>query len=744
MTIVAALLILVQLLGATGAGEGALGPARAHAAAAALAALEDTTRLEEQLSTFESHQIVDKAMNPLETYALLHETLGLLLDTALATLRHATAATTPSTSILAEAAGLSEQLSNLLFAQAKAPLFFWHGPKWMALSKLRHLVGSGEWHQELKELSGSAAPTPQQLLGGEGEGKGAESSSPVQGKVPAIAVAVDDVLCGAGRSCDLLAHLHWAVAAAEKAFPGNEPAVNLVLLGSSDDVLRGVGATLRAADVPRNVFVSLVLPEKLWQLESEDPNGAVMPAKEAEQFVATALKKLGRKAFDLVLLPYAAFKKQHWPGTRKLLESKSWTYGVYSDVPTAAVAKKLLLERTPKPVAWASPDDLLRPAPQDAVQEARAAGIACISVPRSNQGPLGLESLYYRRAGLLAESSSATAAQLRWAWKRGLAGTLRPWSSMQLATLGDEPAATATAILAAASDAVAQAQGDGAASKSVVETAIRGGVSVLKATKASQEPPSSLPEVEGARPSAPRLTTSALSGLSEQAATYKSNNYVIYRENFFDDETFAAIKAETQRLWRSNDLEVNCNLDGKNRLGGYILDHTRRDTSLYRLIYGNEPFRAWVSTVNGEGPMWPSDFPIELREYGRDSKGMQCHPDLQMYKIAKKDAEFAFTVDNDSRCNVTFFDASGKKHLVQTKANSMMMVRANAATHCVSTTEGGTRSILKFIYVGDYRKSNEFWYYTGNECGADNPNGMMIAQRRAERNRDEAQGGLEL
>ena len=62
-------------------------------------------------------------------------------------------------------------------------------------------------------------------------------------------------------------------------------------------------------------------------------------------------------------------------------------------------------------------------------------------------------------------------------------------------------------------------------------------------------------------------------------------------------------------------------------------------------------------------------------------------------------------------------------HLVQTKPNSIMMVGAglsgaslvcqvsvedtdlqpclgvNAATHCVSSTDGGTRTILKFIYV---------------------------------------------
>jgi len=221
-----------------------------------------------------------------------------------------------------------------------------------------------------------------------------------------------------------------------------------------------------------------------------------------------------------------------------------------------------------------------------------------------------------------------------------------------------------------------------------------------------------------------------LQDLEAQAQAYKENNHVIYREDFFDDATWAAILRETKRLWKSPELEANCNLDGVNRLGGYVLDHMGVESSLYHLLYGNEPFRRWVSAVNGEGEMYPSDFPIELREYGPKSKGMVCHPDLQMYATPRKDSEFAVTVDNQSPCNVSFWDASGEKHIIQTKGNSVMMVRANAAVHCVGPTNGGTRSILKFIYVGDYRKSPQFWSYTGNECDDSNPNRQVLAARR--------------
>lgn len=254
---------------------------------------------------------------------------------------------------------------------------------------------------------------------------------------------------------------------------------------------------------------------------------------------------------------------------------------------------------------------------------------------------------------------------------------------------------------------------------------------VAKDRDAGTSPEPTPEQVESDRSAfVPGVRAETLENLEEQAATYKANNHVIYKEDFFDEATWSAIVRETQRLWKSTDIDANCNLDGKDRLGGYVLDHTSRNSSLYRLIYGNEQFRRWVSAVNAEGESWPSDFPIEVREYGKESRGMMCHPDLQMYAVAKKDMEFAVTVDNDSKCQVTFWDAKNVKHTVNTKGNSVMMVRANAARHCVSPTHGGSRTILKFIYVGDYRKSNDFWHYTGNECGLNNPNKRALENLR--------------
>ena len=65
-------------------------------------------------------------------------------------------------------------------------------------------------------------------------------------------------------------------------------------------------------------------------------------------------------------------------------------------------------------------------------------------------------------------------------------------------------------------------------------------------------------------------------------------------------------------------------------MGGFVLDYQDRKDTLYELIYGNLGLIHWVSQIYGIR-MWPSDFPIELREYGPNSAGMQCHRDFLLY-----------------------------------------------------------------------------------------------------------------
>ncbi len=200
---------------------------------------------------------------------------------------------------------------------------------------------------------------------------------------------------------------------------------------------------------------------------------------------------------------------------------------------------------------------------------------------------------------------------------------------------------------------------------------------------------------------------------------FRNNDDLIYIEDVFDDATFKKIKKESEYLWQNSDREMqpNCILNGPDRMGGFVLDWKDRKNTLYELIYGNIGLMHFVSQIYGIR-MWPSDFPIELREYGPNSSGMQCHKDFLLYADDQVDAEFAFTIGNDSpNHEVSYYDVAGKLHAVKPKPNSMIMVRPNASVHCAGSIDRGTsRQMLKWVYVGSYRRDHNFEQYVEETC----------------------------
>jgi hypothetical protein len=170
-------------------------------------------------------------------------------------------------------------------------------------------------------------------------------------------------------------------------------------------------------------------------------------------------------------------------------------------------------------------------------------------------------------------------------------------------------------------------------------------------------------------------------------------------------------------------------------MGGYVhLSQSEpvltQRNSLYSLIFGNEGLRLLVSSIVGT-VVHPSDFPIELREYGQHSRGMGCHADIQMYRDLKSNFELVVTVSNRGECEVYWYDRDNVKHSVWPKPNSLTIVHPNAAVHCVSPTKGGPREMLKFIMVGSYDKSHSFYDYVDNRCGPYNSNVRAIQKRRS-------------
>ena len=200
---------------------------------------------------------------------------------------------------------------------------------------------------------------------------------------------------------------------------------------------------------------------------------------------------------------------------------------------------------------------------------------------------------------------------------------------------------------------------------------------------------------------------------------YIENNFVLYVEDFF--ENFEIIKYEVDNIWQTKGaIEPNCNLDGINRIGGFVnlfSSSCSNQTSIYSMIYGNEElfdFVTEIASTDGR-PFYPADFPIELREYGPSSLGMPCHRDLQLYEDPLGDLEIVVSV-SEAKSEFSWWDAYGREQRVKPKKNSLSIVKPGGAVHCVSGTAGGRREILKFVLVSGYRKPAAFKDYVKNDC----------------------------
>eukprot|EP00929_Paragymnodinium_shiwhaense_P073564 TRINITY_DN37536_c0_g1_i2.p1 TRINITY_DN37536_c0_g1~~TRINITY_DN37536_c0_g1_i2.p1 ORF type:complete len:630 (+),score=163.70 TRINITY_DN37536_c0_g1_i2:147-2036(+) len=557
--------------------------------------------------------------------------------------------------------------------------------------------------------------------------------APGSASVPPLLLAVGAAACSS--SCSLsepLKKMSGMLAAGKTA--------HVLVLSDISTAARGnIAAALKGVTAD----VSISVPPSAVEVNNQQASETQLTG-----WVKDVMKDLGVKRFSMLWLPYDAFKKHFWPGVQMQLNAmiKAGTIGAYG-IQTVVQAKSVLsklLAREPAPAGLLLKQDFLRPVAQEVMEAAKEQGAAVVTLPRTVGAPGGAAATYLEAVGVGGAAAKEAAVHC-WALKRGISsaamelyaatadastavGSLAVLDALKELRL---PSATSavleslqafTAVRAAGDADAPQAEGSLGKGLQLVEELVK------KDRDAQRLSTTGIPSKTDTF--VPGINPEKLENLAEQKATFQKNGHLIYTQNMFDEKTFAAIVEETKRLWKSADLEPNCNLDGKDRMGGYVLDHRDSETSLYNLIYGNEAFRRWVSAINGEGEMWPSDFPVELREYGTESKGMGCHKDLKMYTSTKKDLEFAFTVDNLSKCNATFYDPQNTLQSVHTTPNSMFMLRPDGATHCVTPTEGGSRTLLKWIFVGDYRKSSQFKFYIDNACTDTNPNVQMVKARR--------------
>ena len=170
-------------------------------------------------------------------------------------------------------------------------------------------------------------------------------------------------------------------------------------------------------------------------------------------------------------------------------------------------------------------------------------------------------------------------------------------------------------------------------------------------------------------------------------------------EDFFDDATFAACQrsARRQRELKPETLESVA----VGRLGCFL---EPRDPVCVALSRPESVER--LRRICGDDRLEPADFPVELRRYPVGSS-MGWHKDEVLYE--EPQLEVVLTLENTSDSQTRWERADGSVRGAWLPPNSLLLVKAEGATHGVTTVRRGDRLIAKFVLTASPIKL-QAWY----------------------------------
>ena len=194
--------------------------------------------------------------------------------------------------------------------------------------------------------------------------------------------------------------------------------------------------------------------------------------------------------------------------------------------------------------------------------------------------------------------------------------------------------------------------------------------------------------------------------------TFNNNKGIIYIENVFPKEIFQKILNHCHTHYSINKLKTDYMVNDTNsRKGTHIHNGYIRellsDTKFQNMInYLVNNCDKDVCTIKDKNYL--SEFPIEYRLYPTGSQGMDWHIDTLLFE--KPQYELVYTIKNTSDSATEWLDKNDNKHIIKTKPNSLIIVKALGPAHSVTPITEGDRSILKFIFSDSNKKSDIYDY----------------------------------
>lgn len=179
---------------------------------------------------------------------------------------------------------------------------------------------------------------------------------------------------------------------------------------------------------------------------------------------------------------------------------------------------------------------------------------------------------------------------------------------------------------------------------------------------------------------------------SQRKSLLEKHGNALYKGSIFSPEEYTIIRQELSHCMEYLQEESKSSI-AQNRLGTTIAP----DSGIIQILKTGSLHRL-VEKVTGEVYELSPDLPVEVRSYEREGAGMSWHVDDVLYYPPQ--IEVIWTLENDSDC-VTMWKETNTDRMrtIETEPNSVVLLLAGGASHCVTHLKRGKRIILKCAYA---------------------------------------------
>jgi hypothetical protein len=181
---------------------------------------------------------------------------------------------------------------------------------------------------------------------------------------------------------------------------------------------------------------------------------------------------------------------------------------------------------------------------------------------------------------------------------------------------------------------------------------------------------------------------------------YFSSDLIILK-NFYSSNELKSIKD----IIKKHDMKSKLILDTREKeRKKYTIYDKAINTSLEKILINKNLAQIMEKQINSYVNE-EHNYPIELRLYDEQSKGLKWHVDKALFY--KPYYECVLTLENDTYSMFQYLDVTGNIQNIIPKTNTLVCITPNSIPHGVTPSLRGNRIILKFVVTFQHNVIND-------------------------------------